>query len=371
MKKILLAAFVTAMMVSCSDSEDEPIVNPAPHYRAYVDKNLYCLSNDGGTFTIPVHANTTFRLERTLYVTGSGENTRRVDTSWLSYSDEHKRITPDASSDYTYNVQLSANLNTGLGRKAFLQVYADSVKNDSNTIIEIRQNPRKLNESETIDLSDPFSLSLHVLLGNDTTNLERIKNLKIVGYVTDISLQYFAGLGNLSLDTLDLSDAYFGKYIDEIDREIENRQFFKTRLHNISLPNDLATIGEEAFAACPNIETITIPSTVTRIRKRAFANSSSMKSIVIPQDSKLKSLGSEAFNTGSVIESLFIPSTVYDLSPDALVGLQAKELHISLTTPPTMTGSIYSGCTLYVPKGCADKYKAADYWKEYKNIVEE
>lgn len=133
----------------------------------------------------------------------------------------------------------------------------------------------------------------------------------------------------------------------------------------------MASIGEEAFAACTNIEMITIPSTVTWIGARAFANSSSIKNIVIPKDSQLASLGAEAFNTGSVIESLFIPSSVSDLSPDALVGMQAKELHIGLTTPPTMNGTAYSDCTLYVPKGCADKYRAADYWKDYNNIVEE
>lgn len=354
------------VIVSSANRSYELIIRQAPLPQAYTDQTVYSLSNDGGTYTIPIHANTAFMVYKTIYLIGSGENTRDVDTSWLGVSNEHEKVTADV--DNIYNLELNAGLNTGLGRKAFLSVVGDSIK---EKIIEIRQEPRKFNESETIDVSDPFSFSLDVLLGNDTTNLRRIKNLKVIGRVYSDRLQYLANLNKVALESLDMSEAYFGKYTKEVDREIEKRQFFKTSLHSILLPSDLASIGEEAFAACTNIETITIPSTVTWIGARAFANSSSIKNIVIPKDSQLASLGAEAFNTGSVIESLFIPSSVSDLSPDALVGMQAKELHVTWTTPPTMNGTAYSDCTLYVPKGCADKYRAADYWKDYNNIVEE
>lgn len=354
------------IVLSSANRSYEVIVSQAPLAQAYTDKTVYYIPNEGGTYTIPIHANTAFMFYKTIYLTGSGENTRKVDTSWLGLKEEHEKVAADA--DNIYNLELNAGLNTGLGRNAFLSVVGHSIE---YTSIEIRQEPRKFNESETIDVSDPFSLSLDVLLGNDTTNLKRIKNLKVVGYVYPDRLQYLANLNKVALESLDMSEAYFGKNIKEIDREIERRQFFKTSLHSILLPSDLASIGEEAFAACTNLETITIPSTVTWIGARAFANSSSIKSIIIPKDSKLASLGAEAFNTGSVIESLFVPSSVSDLSPDAFVGMQAKELHIGLTTPPAMSGTVYSGCTLYVPKGCADKYRAADYWKDYKTILEE
>lgn len=42
-----------------------------------------------------------------------------------------------------------------------------------------------------------------------------------------------------------------------------------------------------------------------------------------------------------------------------------------LATPPSLQGNVYSDCVLYVPKGSLEKYKAADYWKKYKDIREE
>lgn len=358
-----------AKIVLSSDSRSyEVIVSQVPLAQAYADKTVYYMPNDGGTLTIPIHANTTFRVDRALYVIGTGENTRYVDTSWLGISNEHENVTADA--DNIYKLEVKAQLNTGLGRNAFLSIYGDSIKS-SSVNIEIRQEPRRLNESESIDVTRPYSLPLEILLGNDSTNLRRMKNLSFIGQVYPERLEYFAGLANLTLDTLDLSEAFFSKYSKEEEREIETRRFFKSPLRSISLPKDLLTIGEESFAECPNLETIAIPSTVTRIEERAFAESSNIRSISIPQDSKLTYVGSEAFHTGDVIESLFIPSTATNMSSLALVGLQAKELHIGLTTPPTMSGTVYSGCTLYVPKGCVEKYRSADYWKDYKTIVEE
>lgn len=147
--------------------------------------------------------------------------------------------------------------------------------------------------------------------------------------------------------------------------------FFESGIHSILLPANLDNIQEEAFAGCKNLATLSIPASVTSIGAQAFVNLSNIKDIIIPQDSKLESLGEEVFNTGSVLNSLFIPASATNISKNALKGLRTKELHVKWVTPPTLQGEAYSGCILYVPKGCVEKYQAADYWKNYKNIREE
>ena len=51
------------------------------------------------------------------------------------------------------------------------------------------------------------------------------------------------------------------------------------------------------------------------------------------------------------------------------------EIHIKATTPPSVgaygLNPAYKNATLYVPTGCKGTYANADYWKGFKNIVEE
>ncbi len=341
-------------------------VRQAPAKLAFPEKNVYHIPSSGGAFDMQVFANTPFSVSRAIYVSGSGKETHTIDTGWAQLKGDNKNIQGKAGKPST--IHFEADMNTGLGRKAVFYVGGDSVSNEDG-FFSIMQEPRQLKQRETLE-TDAFS-QLDILLGNDPANLARMKALKINGIVSTLGLRYIATTNGFALDTLDLSTSHYSKYGDTDDRSIEKRLFFGSNIGNILLPNNLDNIKAEAFANCNKLSAISIPASVTSIGERAFASSANIKEINIPQDSKLASIGEEAFNTGSVIGSLLIPASVTYLSKNALKGLQAKELHVKLATPPSLQGNVYSDCVLYVPKGSLEKYKAADYWKNYKDIREE
>ena len=118
---------------------------------------------------------------------------------------------------------------------------------------------------------------------------------------------------------------------------------------NTVIPNGVTSIFILAFYGCSGLISIEIPNSVTRIGSLAFSNCSSLTSIEIPNN--VTSLGSGAFEDCSGLTSVVVKRE----------------------TPVDITSDVFTNranATLYVPQGCIAAYKAADYWKEFKEIKE-
>ena len=118
---------------------------------------------------------------------------------------------------------------------------------------------------------------------------------------------------------------------------------------NTVIPNGVTSIFILAFYGCSGLISIEIPNSVTSIGSLAFSNCSSLTSIEIPNN--VTSLGSGAFEDCSGLTSVVVKRE----------------------TPVDITSDVFTNranATLYVPQGCIAAYKAADYWKEFKEIKE-
>ena len=137
--------------------------------------------------------------------------------------------------------------------------------------------------------------------------------------------------------------------------------------------DQITEIPNEAFAECNALNIIKLPANLERIGERAFIGAyylGTSEGLTIP--SKVREIGAEAF-----YKSLFdavdivLPASLTDIY-SAFEGSGARVIHCYMPEPLPLSsfsfgggGGSLSNYKLYVPKGCAKKYRQAEIWKEF------
>ena len=196
-----------------------------------------------------------------------------------------------------------------------------------------------------------------VTIGNSVTliysgvfhNCRSLTSITIPSSVTDIYKDAFEGCYGLTSMIVESGNTVYDSR-DNCNAIIETASnTLIAGCQNTVIPNNVTSIGEYAFSGCRNLTSITIPSSVTSIGKYAFNNCPYLTSITIPNS--VTSIGTNAFQGCSGLTSVTV----------------------DISSPLTITSSTFTNrtnATLHVPEGCTSAYEAADYWKEFEEIVE-
>ena len=176
-------------------------------------------------------------------------------------------------------------------------------------------------------------------------------------------------------------------------------------LKSITIPSSVTSIGSSVFNGCSDLDFIVvesgntvydsregcnaiirktgnylicgsnntiIPAGVVFIGEYAFSNRTGLTSVVIPNS--VKYIESGAFYYCYNLASVTIPNSVTSISSWAFSGCSSLvSVRVEKSTPVTISAGVFSNranATLYVPAGSKAEYQAADYWKEFKQIVE-
>lgn len=145
-----------------------------------------------------------------------------------------------------------------------------------------------------------------------------------------------------------------------------------TNLSSISIPEGVLTIGGSAFSSCTALKQVSLPTTLTTISSYAFSGCRKLSSISFPTG--LKKIDSYAFKGCDNLEKISIPASVTSLGGYAFSDCSyLLKVAVNNATPLSINSTTFTHrklATLYVPKGCLQVYKNANYWKEFKYIVE-
>ena len=177
-----------------------------------------------------------------------------------------------------------------------------------------------------------------------------------------------------------------------------------TSLESVYIPSTLTVIPDYAFAVCSSLPSIVIPSSITDIDDYAFVSCASLQTVQgrmlgnitdnifakhigkgafadctnlqhIAFSIYLESIGERAFENCSKLKDIKLPVSLTSIGEYAFKDSGLKTVTNYSTTPQVIKTNVFDGvnlseCTLYVPKDCKEKYKNADVWKNFGQILE-
>ena len=242
-----------------------------------------------------------------------------------------------------------------------------------------------------------------------------LKSIVIPNSVTSIGERAFVGCSGLESITVENGNAYYDSR-DNCNAIIETEtNTLIAGCNNTVIPNDIITIGREAFTGCSGLTSITIPNSVITIGWDAFIGCSGLESITVESgnfnyDSRkncnaiiqtnkdiliagckntvipnsVTSIGDYAFEGCTGLTSVTIPNSVTRIGSSAFENCTGLTSVISLIEEPFKieknvfcvyynheTGDFeFTSATLYVPTDTKTKYKSTPAWNKFKNIVE-
>lgn len=236
-----------------------------------------------------------------------------------------------------------------------------------------------------------------------------ITSVEIPNGVTEISESVFSGCSGLISVTIPNSVTTIGSFAFDGCKALAsitipnsvttigcNAFYDCSSLTSFDIPDGVTCIDGYVFDGCSGLISVTIPSSVTEILDGAFSCCSGLTSINIPNSVKyigndvfygcigltsveipngVTSIGSGAFNNCYGLTSVKISSSVTTIGDYAFGGFNSlTSVTVEALEPVAITSEVFSNranATLFVPAGSKAAYEAADYWKEFKEIVEQ
>ena len=173
--------------------------------------------------------------------------------------------------------------------------------------------------------------------------------------------------------------------IPESIKKIGNSAFWRDEsLKNIEIPEGITSL--EGFAYCRSLESFTIPKSIYTITACLFEGCDKLKKVTLHDD--ITKIDARAFWGCVSLIDFEIPKGVTEIGNRAFYWTRLQNLYVYAINPPVLgeevfitnddyipdsyynhsSGDRQSDAILYVPAESIEAYKAADGWKDFKDI---
>ena len=207
--------------------------------------------------------------------------------------------------------------------------------------------------SEITSVTIPNSV---ISIGEEAfTSSHRLTTINIPASMTSIGYNAFDGCDGLtSLYIADLSSwcniSFDGYQSSNPIAWAQHVYFNGEEIKELVIPNNVTAIGKSAFIYYSSLTSVTIGNSVTTIGESAFDGCGNLTSVII--GSNVTFIGYGAFQECINLSDVYCFAEVVPTTPESAAF-----------------GSINEHATLHVPAASVDAYKAAEPWKNFKNIV--
>ena len=230
-----------------------------------------------------------------------------------------------------------------------------------------------LNEEKITELTIPGDITEvkeYVFCGTYFTKVT------IPSSVTSIGNYAFGSIGNLYIE--DSEDVLPVGYDGYNSSGTGSCVLGSSRLKTLYLGRDLSyesakSYGYSPFYDCDSLTTVEVGDYVTEIGENLFRDCAKLTNVEFSKNTT--SIGSYALYACTSLTSITIPANVANIGNYAFYDCdKIKNIYVKSKTPATIGGNyaFYDQYydTIYVPKGTKDVYKAADYWKNFRYMME-